>query len=93
MCEYIVQYTCIYIVFQAEHCLSLCLYIHSLSDRSFNDIMQYPVMPWVVADYTSSTLGMFMYIHVHVYVCMYNLVVMLIYHSASMAQLCYIQSW
>lgn len=33
----------------------LCLL--SLADRSFNDIMQYPVMPWIVADYTSSTLG------------------------------------
>ena len=29
----------------------------SLSDRSFNDIMQYPVMPWIIADYTSQTLG------------------------------------
>ena len=38
--------------------LCLMLWIpSSLSDRSFNDIMQYPVMPWVVADYTSSSLG------------------------------------
>ena len=29
----------------------------SLSDRSFNDIMQYPVMPWIIADYTSTKLG------------------------------------
>ena len=38
----------------------------SLSDRSFNDIMQYPVMPWVIADYTSQTLGrccLFLYLH------------------------------
>ena len=31
----------------------------SLADRSFSDIMQYPVMPWVIADYTSSRLGQF----------------------------------
>lgn len=31
--------------------------LFSLADRSFNDIMQYPVMPWVIADYTSPTLG------------------------------------
>lgn len=29
----------------------------SLADRSFCDIMQYPVMPWVIADYTSDKLG------------------------------------
>ena len=29
----------------------------SVADRSFNDIMQYPVLPWILADYTSSTLG------------------------------------
>lgn len=33
----------------------VCLY--SLADRSFNDIMQYPVMPWIIADYTSPSLG------------------------------------
>jgi factor associated with neutral sphingomyelinase activation len=32
--------------------------LNFLSDRSFNDIMQYPVMPWVVADYTSSSLDL-----------------------------------
>lgn len=26
--------------------------------RSFNDLAQYPVMPWVIADYTSSTLDL-----------------------------------
>jgi hypothetical protein len=29
----------------------------SLADRSFCDIMQYPVMPWIIADYTSDKLG------------------------------------
>lgn len=28
-----------------------------MGDRSFSDIMQYPVMPWIIADYTSDTLG------------------------------------
>ena len=33
------------------------LYLNSLADRSFNDLTQYPVFPWVVADYTSDFLG------------------------------------
>ena len=33
---------------------SLCF---SLADRSFCDIMQYPVMPWLITDYTSDKLG------------------------------------
>ncbi len=28
-----------------------------MADRSINDLTQYPVFPWVVADYTSKTLG------------------------------------
>lgn len=32
------------------------LYLNSLADRTFNDLTQYPVFPWVVADYTSETL-------------------------------------
>jgi len=32
----------------------LCL--NSMADRSFHDITQYPVFPWIVADYTSETL-------------------------------------
>ncbi|XP_050527638.1 protein FAN-like isoform X2 [Daktulosphaira vitifoliae] len=34
------------------------LYLNSLADRSFNDLTQYPVFPWVVADYTSSNLDL-----------------------------------
>jgi factor associated with neutral sphingomyelinase activation len=34
------------------------MHLNFLSDRSFNDIMQYPVMPWVVADYTSPSLDL-----------------------------------
>ena len=29
----------------------------SLADRSLNDITQYPVFPWVIADYSSRELG------------------------------------
>ena len=32
-----------------------------MADRSINDLTQYPVFPWVVADYTSDTLGKFLY--------------------------------
>ena len=28
-----------------------------LADRSVNDIIQYPVFPWVIADYESEELG------------------------------------
>ncbi|KAK6184595.1 hypothetical protein SNE40_007040 [Patella caerulea] len=34
------------------------LYLNSMADRSFNDLTQYPVMPWVISDYTSSTLDL-----------------------------------
>merc|ERR1719334_1449911 len=34
------------------------LYLNSQADRSFNDLTQYPVFPWVVADYTSSVLDL-----------------------------------
>ena len=28
------------------------LYLNSAADRSFNDLTQYPVMPWVISDYS-----------------------------------------
>ncbi|XP_076336883.1 protein FAN-like isoform X2 [Tachypleus tridentatus] len=34
------------------------LYLNSLADRSFNDLTQYPVFPWVIADYTSTHLDL-----------------------------------
>ncbi|KAL0487551.1 neutral sphingomyelinase activation-associated factor [Acrasis kona] len=34
------------------------LYINFIADRSFNDLTQYPVMPWVIQDYTSETLNL-----------------------------------
>ncbi|XP_019860341.1 PREDICTED: protein FAN-like [Amphimedon queenslandica] len=33
------------------------MFLNFVADRSFNDIMQYPVLPWILADYTSTTLG------------------------------------
>ncbi|KAL0274091.1 UNVERIFIED_CONTAM: hypothetical protein PYX00_006608 [Menopon gallinae] len=34
------------------------LYLNSLADRSFNDLTQYPVFPWVLSDYTSEELNL-----------------------------------
>lgn len=33
--------------------------INTLAGRTFNDLTQYPVFPWVIADYTSETLDLF----------------------------------
>lgn len=32
--------------------------VNSLAGRSFNDVTQYPIFPWVIADYTSETLNL-----------------------------------
>ncbi|GIY03630.1 protein FAN [Caerostris extrusa] len=34
------------------------LYLNSLADRSFNDLTQYPVFPWVLSDYISESLDL-----------------------------------
>ncbi|XP_042366691.1 protein FAN [Plectropomus leopardus] len=34
------------------------LHLNNLADRSCNDLSQYPVFPWVIADYTSAQLDM-----------------------------------
>uniref|UniRef100_A0A336L9Y2 CSON006095 protein n=1 Tax=Culicoides sonorensis TaxID=179676 RepID=A0A336L9Y2_CULSO len=34
------------------------LYLNSLADRSFNDLTQYPVFPWILRDYTSQTIDL-----------------------------------
>ncbi|CAK1544164.1 unnamed protein product [Leptosia nina] len=34
------------------------IYLNCLADRSQNDLTQYPVFPWVVADYTSESLDL-----------------------------------
>ncbi|XP_033115395.1 protein FAN-like [Anneissia japonica] len=38
--------------------LDYLLYLNSEADRSFNDFTQYPVFPWIIADYTSPTLDL-----------------------------------
>ena len=32
--------------------------LNTLAGRSYNDLNQYPVFPWVLADYTSDTLDL-----------------------------------
>ena len=32
--------------------------VNTLAGRTFNDLTQYPVFPWVIADYTSETLDL-----------------------------------
>ncbi|RNA14126.1 FAN-like, partial [Brachionus plicatilis] len=34
------------------------MYLNNTSDRSFNDLTQYPVFPWVLSDYTSQVLDL-----------------------------------
>ena len=34
------------------------IYLNSSADRSFNDLTQYPVFPWVVSDYVSEKLDL-----------------------------------
>uniref|UniRef100_A0A146LEF4 Protein FAN n=2 Tax=Lygus hesperus TaxID=30085 RepID=A0A146LEF4_LYGHE len=34
------------------------LYLNSQADRTFNDLTQYPVFPWVISDYTSPQLDL-----------------------------------
>lgn len=34
------------------------MFLNFIADRTFNDITQYPVFPWVIADYTSSELDL-----------------------------------
>lgn len=34
------------------------LYLNRLADRSFKDLTQYPVFPWVITDYTSEVLNL-----------------------------------
>lgn len=34
------------------------MYLNNMADRSFNDLTQYPVFPWVLADYSSDELDL-----------------------------------
>ena len=38
--------------------LEYLLYLNSAADRSFNDLTQYPIMPWIIADYKSADLDL-----------------------------------
>ena len=29
------------------------MYLNTLAGRSYNDLMQYPIFPWIIADYDS----------------------------------------
>lgn len=33
------------------------LHLNNLADRSCNDLSQYPIFPWIIADYSSTQLG------------------------------------
>jgi len=32
------------------------MHLNTLAGRSYNDLMQYPVFPWILSDYTSKEL-------------------------------------
>jgi len=34
------------------------MYLNEASNRSFSDLSQYPVYPWVIADYNSEDLNL-----------------------------------
>lgn len=34
------------------------MYLNTLAGRSYNDLMQYPVFPWILADYDSEELDL-----------------------------------
>ena len=38
--------------------LEYLFYLNTVADRSFNDLTQYPVFPWLIADYTSKKLDL-----------------------------------
>jgi hypothetical protein len=34
------------------------MYLNFIADRTFNDLTQYPVFPWVISNYKSDTLDL-----------------------------------
>lgn len=34
------------------------MYLNTLAGRSYNDLMQYPVFPWILADYDAEELDL-----------------------------------
>ena len=47
-------------VFTGVQCVLLyfCVILYSKASRTFSDLTQYPIFPWVIGDYTSDVLGM-----------------------------------
>jgi len=43
----------------------MCL--NTLAGRSYNDLMQYPVFPWVIADYDSQVRSCVIETYIHMY--------------------------
>ena len=43
----------------------MCL--NTLAGRSYNDLMQYPVFPWVIADYDSQVRSCIIETYIHMY--------------------------
>lgn len=39
------------------------MHLNTLAGRSYNDLMQYPVFPWILADYDSEVIAGFGYGH------------------------------
>lgn len=35
------------------------MHLNTLAGRSYNDLMQYPVFPWILADYDSEVIAAF----------------------------------
>ena len=57
------MYNVIFILIDKCLCILSCL---SLADRSTNDLTQYPVVPWVLSNYTSEELGeLYHSVHTH----------------------------
>lgn len=56
------------------------MHLNTLAGRSYNDLMQYPIFPWVLANYTSEVNGDIIadsisLFHIHVNVTLFDVVV------------------
>ena len=49
-----------YVIFQRGEInnFQYLMHLNTLAGRSYNDLMQYPVFPWIVADYDSEELDL-----------------------------------
>ena len=34
------------------------MHLNTIAGRSYNDITQYPIFPWIIADYTSENINL-----------------------------------